>query len=124
LPKARAETVRTLARHVADGRLNFDSIQNTGEFRTRLLEIPGIGDWTAQYIAMRALNDTDAFPSGDLGLIRAMSLRNAREITHRAEAWRPWRAYAAMYLWQTSGAKAQSKRVGGQLKVQASMFAE
>jgi len=124
LPKARAETVRTLARNVADGRLNFDAVQNTEEFRMRLLEIPGIGDWSAQYIAMRALNDTDAFPAGDLGLMRAMSLRNARDLTHCAEAWRPWRAYAAMYLWQTNGAKAQSKRVGGQLKVQPSMFAE
>jgi AraC family transcriptional regulator of adaptative response / DNA-3-methyladenine glycosylase II len=123
LPKARAETIRTLARRVADGRISFDAVQDTEEFRSHLLEIPGIGDWTAQYIAMRALNDTDAFPSGDLGLMRAMSLSNAREIVQRAEAWRPWRAYAAMYLWQTNGAKAQTKRALGKLKVQASMFA-
>jgi AraC family transcriptional regulator of adaptative response / DNA-3-methyladenine glycosylase II len=123
LPTARAETIRMLARHVADGRLVFDSVQNTEEFRSRLVEIPGIGDWTAQYIAMRALNDTDAFPSGDLGLMRAMSLTNQREIIKRAETWRPWRAYAAMYLWQTNSAKAQSKRAPGKLKVQAPMLA-
>jgi AraC family transcriptional regulator of adaptative response / DNA-3-methyladenine glycosylase II len=123
LPKARAETIRTLARHVADGRIGFDSVQDTEEFRARLLEIPGIGDWTAQYIAMRALNDTDAFPSGDLGLMRAMSLNTAREIARRAEAWRPWRAYAAMYLWQPNGVETKSKRARGKLKVQTSMFA-
>jgi AraC family transcriptional regulator of adaptative response / DNA-3-methyladenine glycosylase II len=123
LPKSRAETIRTLARRVSDGLISFDSVQDTEQFRSRLLEIPGIGDWTAQYITMRALNDTDAFPSGDLGLMRAMSLSNQREITQRAEAWRPWRAYAAMYLWQTNGAKAQSKRTLGKLKVQAPMFA-
>jgi AraC family transcriptional regulator of adaptative response / DNA-3-methyladenine glycosylase II len=123
LPKARAETIRTLARHVADGRIGFDSVQDTEEFRARLLEIPGIGDWTAQYIAMRALNDTDAFPSGDLGLMRAMSLNTAREISRRAEAWRPWRAYAAMYLWQPNGVETKSKRARGKLKVQTSMFA-
>src|SRR5262249_20687267 len=122
LPKTRAETIRTLARHTAGGRINFDSVQDTEEFRSRLLDIPGIGDWTAQYIAKRALNDTDAFPSGDLGLMRAMSLRNAREIAQRAEVWRPWRAYAALYLWQTNGAKPRGKRVPDRLKVQASMF--
>jgi len=122
LPRARAKTIRTLARHVADERISFDSVQDTEEFRSRLLEIPGIGDWTAQYIAMRALNDTDAFPSGDLGLMRAMSLTNPREISQRAQVWRPWRAYAAMYLWQSNGTQPQSKRALGKLKVQASMF--
>ena len=123
LPKARAETIRTLAQHVADDQISFDAVQDTEEFRLRLVEIPGIGDWTAQYITMRALNDTDAFPSGDLGLMRAVSLTNQREIAQRAEAWRPWRAYAAMYLWQTNDAKGQNKRVPGKLKVQPSMFA-
>jgi AraC family transcriptional regulator of adaptative response / DNA-3-methyladenine glycosylase II len=101
LPKARAETIKAVARNVSAGRLSFEAAQNTEEFRARLCEIPGIGDWTAQYIAMRALGDTDAFPATDLGLMRAMSLQSAREITRRAESWRPWRAYAAMYLWQT-----------------------
>jgi 3-methyladenine DNA glycosylase/8-oxoguanine DNA glycosylase len=62
--------------------------------------MPGIGTWTAQYVAMRALGEPDAFPAGDLGLLRATRLRSPRELEIRAEAWRPWRAYAAMYLWQ------------------------
>jgi hypothetical protein len=66
----------------------------------RLCEIPGIGNWTAQYVAMRALGEPDAFPSSDLGLLRAMALGTSRDLELRAEAWRPWRAYAAMYLWR------------------------
>src|SRR5204863_8960490 len=98
LPSTRAETIRALARQAADAQITFDATQDTDDFRSRLREIPGVGDWTAQYIAMRALGDPDAFPANDLGLIRATSLRTARDITRRAEAWRPWRAYAAMYL--------------------------
>jgi len=64
-----------------------------------LCAIAGIGKWTAQYVAMRALGEPDAFPTGDLGLLRALQLKNSRELDERAENWRPWRAYAAMYLW-------------------------
>ena len=103
LPKRRAETIRTLARAVIDGRIVFCGVENVEEFRARLLESPGIGEWTAQYISMRALSDPDAFPSGDLGLLRSASLPNERDLAWRAEAWRPWRAYAAMYLWQGAG---------------------
>jgi 3-methyladenine DNA glycosylase/8-oxoguanine DNA glycosylase len=97
---ARAETIRALARAVCDGQISFTGIVETEAFLTRLCEIPGIGKWTAQYVAMRALGEPDAFPSGDLGLLRALSLGNPRELEQRAEAWRPWRAYAAMYLWK------------------------
>jgi AraC family transcriptional regulator, regulatory protein of adaptative response / DNA-3-methyladenine glycosylase II len=100
LSKKRAETIRTLARAVSEGRIRFDSVTNVEEFQSRLREIPGIGDGTAQYIAMRALGDPDAFPAADLGLLACTALNNARELAERAEAWRPWRAYAAMYLWQ------------------------
>ncbi len=102
LTRARAETIRALARAVCDGQINFAGIVETDAFLTRLCEIPGIGKWTAQYVAMRALGEPDAFPSGDLGLLRALALENSRELEERAEAWRPWRAYAAMYLWNTS----------------------
>jgi AraC family transcriptional regulator of adaptative response / DNA-3-methyladenine glycosylase II len=57
-------------------------------------------------VAMRALGEPDAFPSGDLGLLRAMALRNSRELEKHAEAWRPWRAYAAMYLWRLASHRA------------------
>lgn len=99
LPKARAATIRALARAVRDGQINFEGIIDIDQFLNRLCEIPGIGNWTAQYIAMRALREPDAFPSSDLGLLRALDLGTARELERRAEAWRPWRAYAAMYLW-------------------------
>src|SRR5438445_8882249 len=99
LPAARAETVRTLARAVSDGQISFEGIVDSEAFLARLCEIPGIGKWTAQYVAMRALGEPDAFPCGDLGLLHALKLESSRELEERAEAWRPWRAYAAMYLW-------------------------
>ena len=66
-----------------------------------LVACPGIGPWTAQYIAMRALRWPDAFPDGDLGLLQASGEPSARALARRAESWRPWRAYAAMYLWES-----------------------
>lgn len=99
LPRARAETIRALARAVCERQISFERIVDTGAFLERLCEIPGIGKWTAQYVAMRALGEPDAFPPGDLGLARALALGSARELEPRAEAWRPWRSYAAMYLW-------------------------
>jgi len=100
LPKARAATIRALARAVRDGQIRFEGIVNVEEFLDRLCEIPGIGPWTAQYVAMRALGEPDAFPAGDLALLRALNLEAARDLQQRAEAWRPWRAYATMYLWK------------------------
>jgi AraC family transcriptional regulator of adaptative response / DNA-3-methyladenine glycosylase II len=64
-----------------------------------LKEVPGIGDWTASYIAMRALRWPDAFPHGDLGLRKAAGNLTARDLLALAERWRPYRAYAAMHLW-------------------------
>jgi AraC family transcriptional regulator of adaptative response / DNA-3-methyladenine glycosylase II len=112
LTSARAETVRALARAVCDGRISFEGIAESHAFLTRLCEIPGIGPWTAQYVAMRALGEPDAFPSGDLGLLRALNPGGVRELERRSEAWRPWRAYAAMYLWKiASESKNLRKRV-------------
>jgi len=99
LTEKRTETIRALARAVVDGRLVFERIVSTDAFLAQLCEIPGIGNWTAQYVAMRALGEPDAFPSSDLGLLRALDLRSAQDIEHRVEGWRPWRAYGAMYLW-------------------------
>jgi AraC family transcriptional regulator, regulatory protein of adaptative response / DNA-3-methyladenine glycosylase II len=101
LPRARANTLRSLARAVVDGKLSFSGVVNPEEFMTSFCQIAGVGDWTAQYVAMRALSEPDAFPASDLGLLRAAGLHNPREMQARAQAWRPWRAYAAMYLWQT-----------------------
>jgi AraC family transcriptional regulator of adaptative response / DNA-3-methyladenine glycosylase II len=74
----------------------------------RLRALPGVGEWTAQYLAMRLLREPDAFPADDLGLRRAMTDRGARPtakgLLARAELWRPWRAYAAQHLWTAGGA--------------------
>jgi len=81
LTRARVETIRTLAREVCDGRISFDRVVDSEALLNRLREIPGIGQWTAQYIAMRALGEPDAFPSGDLGLMRAVAVdREAAEM--------------------------------------------
>jgi AraC family transcriptional regulator of adaptative response / DNA-3-methyladenine glycosylase II len=109
LPNARAETIRALARAVSDGQISFEGIVDSDAFLTRLCEIPGIGKWTAEYVAMRALGEPDAFPTGDLGLLRTAGVESSRELEQCAEAWRPWRAYAAMYLWNIAGkSKARS----------------
>jgi AraC family transcriptional regulator, regulatory protein of adaptative response / DNA-3-methyladenine glycosylase II len=99
LPASRGETIRALARAVCDGQISFERVVDVESFLAHLEEVRGIGKWTAQYVAMRALGEPDAFPSADVGLVRALGLRSSRELEERAEAWRPWRAYAAMYLW-------------------------
>src|SRR6202167_3782800 len=107
LTGARAETIRTLARAVYEGRIIFERVADSDAFLNRLCEIPGIGKWTAQYVAMRALGEPDAFPSGDLGLLRSMALGSPHQLERQAEAWRPWRAYAAMYLWRSASRHAE-----------------
>ena len=100
---ARARAIRHLACAVADGTIRLDGAHADLETALDALRaLPGIGDWTAQYIAMRAFSEPDAFPSGDLVLRRVMGLKSQRDMTQRAEAWRPWRAYAAMHLWRGS----------------------
>ena len=96
---SRAATIRRVARAATSGDVDFDSCHDAEEFRRSLLSIPGIGDWTAQYVAMRGFKHPDAFPATDLGLIKAIGNGGARELRDRAESWRPWRAYAAMLLW-------------------------
>jgi AraC family transcriptional regulator, regulatory protein of adaptative response / DNA-3-methyladenine glycosylase II len=107
---ARAETIRALARAVASGTINFAGVVDSEVFLRRLSEVPGIAQWTAQYVAMRALGEPDAFPSSDLGLLRVLSLDSWRALERRSQRWRPWRAYAAMYLWRMAGAQKKQKR--------------
>jgi AraC family transcriptional regulator of adaptative response / DNA-3-methyladenine glycosylase II len=102
LTKERAETIHALARAVCDGAISFERIVDSEAFQAKLREIPGIDWWTAQYVAMRALGDPDAFPTGDAGLLRALGLKTQSELEKRAEAWRPWRSYASMYLWRAA----------------------
>ncbi len=97
---ARAETIRSLARHVASGTITFGSCIDAEATVSALQDLPGVGLWTAEYIAMRAFGEPDAFPSGDLVLRRAAGGCTARRLDRRSQAWRPWRAYAVMLLWQ------------------------
>lgn len=110
VPASRAATIRTLARAVLDGDISFTGVGDVGAFLIRFQKLPGIGDWTARYVAMRAFGDPDAFPSSDLGLLHASSLRNPSDLEKRSRVWRPWRAYAALYLWQKLHAKESKKR--------------
>jgi AraC family transcriptional regulator of adaptative response / DNA-3-methyladenine glycosylase II len=102
LTTSRAATIRRLARAVADGEIKFEAVVDVNAFVEQLCSVPGIGPWTAQYVAMRALGEPDAFPSGDVALAAACGV-NMRTLEDQAQAWRPWRAYAAMYLWNSKG---------------------
>ncbi len=99
----RVATLKYFAQGVAAGDIQLAIGTERSEFVRRMVSLPGIGPWTAQYIAMRALSDPDAFPAGDLGIAQALSSNGKRptykQIVTRAENWRPWRAYAATYLW-------------------------
>ena len=101
LVTSRAETIRRVAQATAAGNVEFDNSQDPGEFCERLQSIRGIGEWTAEYVAMRALKNPDAFPASDLGLLKAMGeeVAGAKALKQRAESWRPWRSYAALLLW-------------------------
>jgi AraC family transcriptional regulator of adaptative response / DNA-3-methyladenine glycosylase II len=101
LPAARVEGLRNLARVVARGALDLEPGIDPTAIVARLVELPGIGPWTAEYIAMRALRWPDALPAGDLGLLKAARLQSARALEQVAEKWRPWRAYGAMHLWES-----------------------
>jgi AraC family transcriptional regulator of adaptative response / DNA-3-methyladenine glycosylase II len=101
LTQARAATLLTLARALVDGALTFDPSDPEATMAA-LVALPGIGPWTANYVAMRGLSWPDAFPAGDLGIKKALGLTSEKAILARAEAWRPWRAYAVMHLWNRS----------------------
>lgn len=104
LTGARTKTLQMLARAVCERKLDFECV--TTKICSTLGELPGIGDWTANYVALRALGEPDAFPASDLVLRRMAAGDQAplsvRELESRAEAWRPWRAYAAMHLWRAA----------------------
>ena len=116
-PIRRQRTLLSLAGALAAGELVIGPGSDRAELRSRLLEISGIGDWTAEYIAMRALADPDAFPGSDLGVRRALQRlggpTSTREILRAAEAWRPWRAYALVYLWASEPSAGKDTAAAG-----------
>jgi len=97
----RAECLIALARAVAGGEVKLEPGVDVAATIERLKQLPGIGDWTAHYIAMRALRWPDAFPHSDLGLRKALGESSPKRILEIAENWRPWRAYALMHLWNS-----------------------
>jgi AraC family transcriptional regulator of adaptative response / DNA-3-methyladenine glycosylase II len=103
---ARATTIRGIAQALLDGRVDFRAEQSLDEFVARWVALPGIGEWTAHYMAMRALSHPDAFPAADLILRRvaagAAPELSTKALTELAQAWRPWRAYAVMHLWRSA----------------------
>jgi AraC family transcriptional regulator, regulatory protein of adaptative response / DNA-3-methyladenine glycosylase II len=116
MPAARRNTLRALARTAADDPNLFRPFGTIEEAIGRLRAIPGIGEWTAQYIALRAIREMDAFPASDIGLLRGAAKVDGAQATpagllRRAESWRPWRAYAAQHLWAADTAQAAS--IGG-----------
>ncbi len=102
LPFARASALVTLASAVASGAIRLDGLRDLDAFVADLIELPGIGPWTAHYLAMRALHAPDAFPAADLHVRKALG-GTPRDAEARAEPWRPFRSYAVMYLWSTLG---------------------
>jgi AraC family transcriptional regulator of adaptative response / DNA-3-methyladenine glycosylase II len=112
LTRSRAAALRGFAAAVADGSLDLGAFRDLDDAVAKLTALPGIGDWTAQYLAMRALGEPDAFPAGDLGVRQALQrngqLPSERETRERAERWRPWRAYAVLALWTEPRTRSRS----------------
>lgn len=104
-PQSRRTTLMTLARTLADGAIDLGPSADLEQTRVQLAALPGIGPWTVEAIAMRALGDPDAFPATDLGVryaARDLGLpERPRELIARSAAWQPWRSYAVQYLWAT-----------------------
>lgn len=106
-----AETIRMVAEAVAKGAISFETVVDADQSVTRLEMIPGMTELTKQYVAMRALRDPDAFPSSDSRIAHALAIKDQRELQECSLVWRPWRAYAATYLWSfAKDLRAQQKQ--------------
>jgi 3-methyladenine DNA glycosylase/8-oxoguanine DNA glycosylase len=115
MPAARAQALSAVAAAASANPNLFSPSQTLEDAIAKLRSIRGIGEWTAQYIAMRVLREPDAFPAADIGLMRALTRPgegrpSAAEVVARAEAWRPWRAYAAQHLWTVDARTARTNK--------------
>lgn len=106
---ARAKNILALANAVSSGAVSLTPTGDFADATVALKTLPGIGEWTAQYVAMRAFRDPDAFPHTDLGLYKALGTTSPKQTLARAEAWRPWRTYAVMHLWQSLAPKEKNE---------------
>jgi AraC family transcriptional regulator of adaptative response / DNA-3-methyladenine glycosylase II len=104
---AQVAAIQAVARAINTREINLEAGADPDLVIAQLRELPGIGDWTAHYVAMRALRWPDAFPTADLGLLKAWGTSSPRSLNSAAKAWQPWRAYAAMYLWESSNLATQ-----------------
>jgi AraC family transcriptional regulator of adaptative response / DNA-3-methyladenine glycosylase II len=109
---SRANAIIAVARAVAEGSIALHPGAGFAATEAALVALPGIGEWTAQYICMRALGWPDVFLSGDLGVRKAMGMMTPREALAQAERWRPYRAYAVMHLWQQQASQSASLKSG------------
>jgi AraC family transcriptional regulator, regulatory protein of adaptative response / DNA-3-methyladenine glycosylase II len=116
MPRSREMSLKELAKAVASDPNLFRPFGKMEDAIARLRTIHGVGEWTAQYIALRALRETDAFPASDIGLLRGAAAvldgdsSGSAGLLNRAELWRPWRAYAAQHLWAADGAVLKGSR--------------
>jgi 3-methyladenine DNA glycosylase/8-oxoguanine DNA glycosylase len=112
MPASRAGSIAKLAAAVSANPRLIERAEDLETSIGRLCALPGIGEWTANYIAMRALRETDAFPAADVGLLRALEVGGQRlrpaDLIVLSQSWRPWRAYAAMHLWTAPVRKEKS----------------
>ena len=99
MPRARGRALASVAAALADGTVVLDRSADRADVRARLLGLPGIGPWTADYIALRALGDPDVFLPTDVGVRRAADRLGIDDVTERGQGWRPWRSYALLHLW-------------------------
>jgi len=99
--RQRVGALQALARAVCDGTLELHRAAPLQDTLQRLHALPGIGEWTAQVIAMRVLAWPDAFPASDIGVLNALGTRDSAAAAAQAQAWQPWRSYAVMRLWQS-----------------------
>jgi len=110
MPGARARTLLALAQAAAEGGLALDRPAGPAALE-RLRALPGVGEWTAQVVALRALGDPDAFPASDLAVMKALGASSPKEAEARSARWRPWRSYAVVHLW--TGLADQAGRESG-----------
>jgi AraC family transcriptional regulator of adaptative response / DNA-3-methyladenine glycosylase II len=118
MPLARGRALVGLAAALADGKIVIDPGADREEVPHQLVALPGIGPWTAAYIALRGLGDPDAFLAGDLHVLKAMARagepKGSGAALRRAQRWRPWRGYALQYLWASDGQLAGGGVVGAE----------
>jgi AraC family transcriptional regulator of adaptative response / DNA-3-methyladenine glycosylase II len=100
---AKVKSIQFISRNIAAKSLDLDSLflKDKSVVEAALLQLPGIGPWTAKYVLMRVFADPDAFPASDLGVLKAMKTKSAIAAEIRSHAWRPWRSYAVLHLWNS-----------------------